>query len=170
MPTESIPPDLRLTRTTCHSYFGAVEWDPIAHLSRFLENGPSGGARFGVFFIALCFIYVQLILNLSANSIGAGCDMTALLPRWALWGQDGEWVADGWLMRIRAAWDSDSSTSAAGRTWQPLSVSCSARGTSLRAARGESAGHVDISPVLIRRGAVYSFTTYLSAYSVLLSR
>jgi NCS1 family nucleobase:cation symporter-1 len=54
------------------SIYGEVIWDPIAHLSSILEGSPSGGARFGVVFIAACFIYVQLILNLSANSIGAG--------------------------------------------------------------------------------------------------
>lgn len=27
------------------------------------------------------FIYVQLMLNVAANSISAGCDLTALMPR-----------------------------------------------------------------------------------------
>ena len=27
------------------------------------------------------FIYVQLMLNVAANSISAGCDLTALFPR-----------------------------------------------------------------------------------------
>jgi NCS1 family nucleobase:cation symporter-1 len=58
--------------------YGEVIWDPIDHLSRFLDGSPSHATRFGVAVIAICFIYVQLILNLSANSIGAGCDMTAL--------------------------------------------------------------------------------------------
>jgi NCS1 family nucleobase:cation symporter-1 len=58
--------------------YGEIIWDPIQHLARFLENDPSHAERFGVAVIALCFVYVQLILNLSANSIGAGCDMTAL--------------------------------------------------------------------------------------------
>lgn len=58
--------------------YGHVIWDPIEHLGRFLDGNPSHGTRFGVAVIAICFVYVQLILNLSANSIGAGCDMTAL--------------------------------------------------------------------------------------------
>jgi len=58
--------------------YGEVIWDPIEHLARFLDGSPSHAERFGVAIIAICFVYVQLILNLSANSIGAGCDMTAL--------------------------------------------------------------------------------------------
>jgi nucleobase:cation symporter-1, NCS1 family len=44
------------------SIYGQVIWDPVQHLGMILENNPSHAARFGVFFIALCFIYVQLIL------------------------------------------------------------------------------------------------------------
>lgn len=32
--------------------------------------------------ISAGFIYVQLLLNVAANSISAGCDLTALFPRW----------------------------------------------------------------------------------------
>ncbi|KAJ9123186.1 hypothetical protein QFC22_001379 [Naganishia vaughanmartiniae] len=62
--------------------YGKVIWDPIENLGMMLDGHPNGATRFGVVVIAACFVYVQLILNLSANSIGAGCDMTALLPRW----------------------------------------------------------------------------------------
>lgn len=48
--------------------YGSVIWDPIEHLGRFLDGNPGHATRFGVAMIALCFVYVQLILNLSANS------------------------------------------------------------------------------------------------------
>jgi nucleobase:cation symporter-1, NCS1 family len=53
---------------------------------RFLDNdangnGPNGATRFGVWFISASFILAQLGTNISANSVSAGCDLTALLPR-----------------------------------------------------------------------------------------
>lgn len=49
----------------------------------FLEEENVGGAtRFGVFVIAASFVLAQLGTNISANSISAGTDLTALLPRW----------------------------------------------------------------------------------------
>ncbi|GAB1743326.1 hypothetical protein NU219Hw_g9167t1 [Hortaea werneckii] len=58
-------------------------WDPLDLLQRFLEQPNAGGAtRFGVFVIAAAFTLAQLGTNIAANSISAGTDMTALLPRW----------------------------------------------------------------------------------------
>jgi NCS1 family nucleobase:cation symporter-1 len=56
-------------------------WDPLDLLKAFLEEGGSG-QRFGVFVIAAAFTLAQLGTNIAANSISAGTDMTALLPRW----------------------------------------------------------------------------------------
>jgi len=56
-------------------------WDPLELLSRFLDEGGSG-QRFGVFLIAAAFTLAQLGTNIAANSVSAGTDMTALLPRW----------------------------------------------------------------------------------------
>jgi NCS1 family nucleobase:cation symporter-1 len=103
--------------------YGKVIWDPIENLGMMLEGNPNGATRFGVVVIAACFVYVQLILNLSANSIGAGCDMTALLPRW---------------INIR-------------------------RGSYICALLG-----IAINPWQLFKSS-NAFTTYLSAYSVLLS-
>ena len=47
----------------------------------FLNEGGSG-QRFGVFVIALAFALAQLGTNIAANSVSAGTDMTALLPRY----------------------------------------------------------------------------------------
>ncbi|KAK3307125.1 permease for cytosine/purines, uracil, thiamine, allantoin-domain-containing protein [Chaetomium strumarium] len=56
-------------------------WDPLALLERFVNEGGSG-QRFGVFVIAAAFALAQLGTNIAANSVSAGTDMTALLPRW----------------------------------------------------------------------------------------
>ncbi|KAG9254288.1 permease [Emericellopsis atlantica] len=55
-------------------------WDPLDILEKFIEDGGSG-ERFGVFVIALAFALAQLGTNIAANSVSAGTDMTALLPR-----------------------------------------------------------------------------------------
>ncbi|KAF1355763.1 uracil permease [Lizonia empirigonia] len=60
---------------------GEPIWNPLDLLTKFLEEGGSG-QRFGVFVIAAAFALAQLGTNIAANSISAGTDMTALLPRW----------------------------------------------------------------------------------------
>ncbi|PTB76457.1 hypothetical protein M440DRAFT_1333319 [Trichoderma longibrachiatum ATCC 18648] len=56
-------------------------WSPLDLLGRFIDDGGSG-QRFGVFVIALAFALAQLGTNIAANSVSAGTDMTALLPRY----------------------------------------------------------------------------------------
>jgi NCS1 family nucleobase:cation symporter-1 len=56
-------------------------WNPLDLLSNFLDEGGHG-QRFGVFIIALAFTLAQLGTNIAANSVSAGTDMTALLPRY----------------------------------------------------------------------------------------
>lgn len=55
-------------------------WNPLHILDRFIDDGGSG-QRFGVFVIATAFSLAQLGTNIAANSVSAGTDMTALLPR-----------------------------------------------------------------------------------------
>ncbi|TVY82688.1 Uracil permease [Lachnellula suecica] len=56
-------------------------WNPLLLLQSFLiEGGPAN--RAGVFFIATAFALAQLGTNIAANSVSAGTDMTALLPRY----------------------------------------------------------------------------------------
>ncbi|KAL8649495.1 MAG: hypothetical protein Q9210_004364 [Variospora velana] len=62
-------------------YGGTPVWNPLELLGRFLE-GANSGERFGVFIIAASFTLAQLGTNIAANSISAGTDMTALLPRY----------------------------------------------------------------------------------------
>lgn len=62
-------------------YGGDPIWNPLTLLSNFLD-GANGGARFGVFFISFAFALAQLGTNIAANSVSAGTDMTALLPRY----------------------------------------------------------------------------------------
>jgi nucleobase:cation symporter-1, NCS1 family len=61
-------------------YGGEPIWDPLQLLERFIDDGGSA-QRFGVFVISLAFALAQLGTNISANSVSAGTDMTALLPR-----------------------------------------------------------------------------------------
>ncbi|KAG6002716.1 hypothetical protein E4U21_002825 [Claviceps maximensis] len=56
-------------------------WNPLDLLGHFIDDGGSA-QRFGVFVIALAFALAQLGTNISANSISAGTDMTALFPRY----------------------------------------------------------------------------------------
>ena len=61
-------------------YGGEPVWDPLELLERFIDDGGSA-QRFGVFIISLAFALAQLGTNIAANSVSAGTDMTALLPR-----------------------------------------------------------------------------------------
>lgn len=61
--------------------FGEQIWDVVHIMDRMLDVDPSSKTRAGLAFISLGFIYVQLFLNVAANSISAGCDLTALFPR-----------------------------------------------------------------------------------------
>ncbi|KAF2468868.1 uracil permease [Lindgomyces ingoldianus] len=56
-------------------------WNPLDLLGQFLEEGGNG-QRFGVFIISAAFTLAQLGTNIAANSVSAGTDMTALLPRY----------------------------------------------------------------------------------------
>ncbi|KJZ80001.1 hypothetical protein HIM_00715 [Hirsutella minnesotensis 3608] len=56
-------------------------WDPLGLLERFIDDGGSA-QRFGVFVIALAFALAQLGTNIAANSVSAGSDMAALVPRY----------------------------------------------------------------------------------------
>jgi len=56
-------------------------WNPLDLLQSFLNEGGSNN-RAGVFFIAMAFALAQLGTNIAANSVSAGTDMTALLPRY----------------------------------------------------------------------------------------
>lgn len=64
---------------------GAV-WNPLELMNDFITDGREGGVgsagdRAGVFLIAAAFVVAQLGTNIAANSISAGTDLTALLPR-----------------------------------------------------------------------------------------
>lgn len=61
--------------------FGQMVWNPLDVLKMFLV-GASSAERFGVFIISTGFALAQLGTNIAANSVSAGTDMTALLPRY----------------------------------------------------------------------------------------
>jgi NCS1 family nucleobase:cation symporter-1 len=62
--------------------FGKPIWNPLNLLESFLQEDAGHAQRFGVFVIAAAFTLAQLGTNIAANSISAGTDMTALVPRW----------------------------------------------------------------------------------------
>ncbi|EHY53623.1 uracil permease [Exophiala dermatitidis] len=62
--------------------YGNAIWNPLDLLSQFLLDDATGAERFGVFVIAAAFVLAQLGTNIAANSVSAGTDMTALLPRY----------------------------------------------------------------------------------------
>ena len=62
--------------------YGKEIWNPLELLSTFLNNRPSSATRAGVFFISLSFCLAQLGVNIAANSISAGCDLTAICPKY----------------------------------------------------------------------------------------
>ncbi|KAF2721950.1 hypothetical protein K431DRAFT_223216 [Polychaeton citri CBS 116435] len=62
--------------------YGTATWNPLDLLKQFLEDPKVDGAtRFGVFVIAAAFTLAQLGTNIAANSVSAGTDLTALLPK-----------------------------------------------------------------------------------------
>jgi NCS1 family nucleobase:cation symporter-1 len=61
--------------------YGDAVWNPLQLLERFLENASSG-ERFGIFVIGTGFALAQLGTNIAANSVSAGTDLTALVPRY----------------------------------------------------------------------------------------
>ena len=62
--------------------YGTAIWNPLDLLSQFLLDDASSAERFGIFIIAAAFTLAQLGTNIAANSVSAGTDMTALLPRY----------------------------------------------------------------------------------------
>ncbi|KNG81149.1 uracil permease [Aspergillus nomiae NRRL 13137] len=60
---------------------GEMVWNPLDLLGKF-QVGASSAERFGIFIISTGFALAQLGTNISANSVSAGTDMTALLPRY----------------------------------------------------------------------------------------
>lgn len=62
--------------------YGTLIWNPVDLLGERLNRSPySAGDRAGVFFIAVSLIIGQIGTNVSANSLSAGHDLSALLPR-----------------------------------------------------------------------------------------
>lgn len=60
--------------------FGEAVWNPLLLMEKFLE-GASSAERFGIFVIAAGFALAQLGTNIAANSVSAGTNLSALLPR-----------------------------------------------------------------------------------------
>lgn len=68
-----------LVSSASTSMYGETYWSPLDVLGHFLDTFTRG-ERGGVFLISFAFAIAQLGTNISANSLSAGTDMTALLP------------------------------------------------------------------------------------------
>lgn len=64
-----------------YTMYGINYWSPVDVLGKFLEDSFTRGTRAGVFLISFVFALSQLGTNISANSLSAGTDMTAMLPK-----------------------------------------------------------------------------------------
>lgn len=56
-------------------------WDVTSIMKAMLTNDYSHSTRAGLAIISAGLVYVQLLTNVAANSVAAGCDLTALFPR-----------------------------------------------------------------------------------------
>lgn len=57
-------------------------WQPYAFLDAIRRNEDNRGARAGVAFASLAFMLSQFGMVVASNSVVAGIDLAALLPRW----------------------------------------------------------------------------------------
>ncbi|KAL6942896.1 hypothetical protein ACO0RG_001862 [Hanseniaspora osmophila] len=69
-----------ITTASAYTVYKVNYWSPLDILTRFLDHQTKGN-KGGVFVIALAFCIAQLGTNIASNSISAGTDMTALLPK-----------------------------------------------------------------------------------------
>ncbi|SCU77949.1 LAMI_0A02894g1_1 [Lachancea mirantina] len=69
-----------LVTSAAYTMYGVNYWSPLDVLAQFLNHFTSGN-RAGVFLISFAFGIAQLGTNIASNSISAGTDMTALLPK-----------------------------------------------------------------------------------------
>ncbi|KAG2156837.1 permease for cytosine/purines, uracil, thiamine, allantoin-domain-containing protein [Suillus bovinus] len=70
-----------LVSSSSQAIYGTAIWSPVELLGNFLNDNPSKATRFGVWFISTSFVLAQVTTNICANSVSAGCDLTALCPR-----------------------------------------------------------------------------------------
>lgn len=70
-----------LASSASTTMYGETYWSPLDLLTRYVESYTSGD-RAGVFFISFAFALAQVGTNISANSLSAGTDGSALLPRY----------------------------------------------------------------------------------------
>lgn len=69
-----------LVSSASKAIYGTTLWDPTQLLASFLDHSNAHGVRAGVFFIAFGLCIAQLGVNIAANSVSAGNDLSALLP------------------------------------------------------------------------------------------
>lgn len=57
-------------------------WQPYAYLEAIRKYEDNSGARVGVAFASIAFLFAQFGMVVASNSVVAGIDLAAVLPRW----------------------------------------------------------------------------------------
>ena len=108
--------------------FGQAVWNPLTLLGMFLKNASSA-ERFGIFVISSGFALAQLGTNIAANSVSAGTNLTALLPRFCTIRRGGYFCA------------------AIGLAMCPVSIPCDLTGLVFSSHRFEDSNSSSLAPV-----------------------
>ncbi|KAF4931496.1 Uracil permease [Colletotrichum viniferum] len=61
---------------------GKLLWQPYAFLEAVRKNEDNSGARAGIAFASIAFMFSQFGMVVASNCVVAGIDLAALLPRW----------------------------------------------------------------------------------------
>ena len=67
---------------TLYPQESSLLWQPYAFLDAIRVNEGNRGARAGVAFASIAFMFAQFGMVVASNSVIAGIDLAALLPRW----------------------------------------------------------------------------------------
>ncbi|KAH8194740.1 hypothetical protein TruAng_011098 [Truncatella angustata] len=73
---------LPLPNATLYPQQTSLLWQPYAFLDAVRKYEGSRGARAGVAFASIAFMLSQFGMVVASNSVVAGIDLAALLPRW----------------------------------------------------------------------------------------
>lgn len=70
-----------LVASSSQALYGEVIWNPVTFLDTLQTTSYTAGNRAGCFFIAGCFAYCAIFSSIFENSLPAGNDLAALLPK-----------------------------------------------------------------------------------------
>lgn len=103
------PPDLMMVMMDSKSDRSSMRKMFDANLIFFVDGNGSSGARAGVFFLALAFLFAILFQNVCGNAVAGGIDLAGIFPRYidirrgAIITFVAAWVIQPWQLINRAA-------------------------------------------------------------------